>query len=339
MRAFNLFCFLWPFLFGAVALAQVEQSRQAEYQHELSLASTALRESDFEAAKTHYSHASEVAQQHLVEPLRGLAWAELRLDDSKAAFRHAQAALALAGTDLERADIHNLFGAILYSQFLSNTTDMTKLEESEKEFRSAIRFNPQLAGPYYNLGKDLLREMRDQEGVAMLRKYLELVPDAANRAEINRLIEDPRLSRGELAPSFSLQDTRGATISLATLHGRIVLLDFWATWCAPCVASLPDIRKLAQHFPADQFVLVSINEDEDADTWRKFLAKEEMKWPQCRDKDWILFHNFGLAPARKIVVPAYVVLDREGLVLHKARGLEDASSLSKVVQDAVLAKQ
>ena len=81
--------------------------------------------------------------------------------------------------------------------------------------------------------------------------------------------------------------------------------------------------------------MVSINEDEDAEAWKKFLAREEMNWPQCRDKDWALFHSFGLAPAKKIVVPAYVVLDRDGLVLHKARGLEDASSLAKVVQEAL----
>ena len=60
---------------------------------------------------------------------------------------------------------------------------------------------------------------------------------------------------------------------------------------------------------------------------------------QCRDKNWTLFHGFGLAPARKIVVPAYIVLDRDGLVLHKARGLEDASSLSKVIQDAISTKR
>ena len=304
----------------------------------MSLAGTALQERDYDAAKAHYLSANKLAHEHMVEPLRGLAWAELRLDDSQLASTHARAALGLASNDVERGDIHNLLGAILYSEFISDTTNTNTLEESEKEFRDALQFNPRLVGAYFNLGKDLLKESRDPEGVAMLRKYLELAPDAPNRGEVTRLIENPRLSRGELAPSFSLHDTKGETISLSSLHGRIVLLDFWATWCAPCIASLPDIRKLAQQFPVDQFALVSINEDEDIEPWRKFLAKEEMNWPQCRDQGWALFHSFGLAPARKIVVPAYIVLDRDGLVLHKARGLEDASSLSKVIRDALSTK-
>ena len=338
MRRFGPSCLLLLLTTCPVTLAQVGQTPQGEYQHELSLAESALQERDYDAAKSHYSRADELAHQHMVEPLRGLAWAELRLDDAQSALTHAQSALTLASNDVERGDIHNLLGAILYSEFISNTVNISKLEESQKEFRSALQFNPRLAGAYFNLGKDLLKESRDQEGVALLRKYLELVPDAPNRSEVVRLIDNPRLSRGELSPSFSLQETKGETISLSSLHGRIVLLDFWATWCGPCIASLPDIRKLSHQFPTDQFALVSINEDEDADTWKKFLAKEEMNWPQCRDRDWALFHSFGLAPARKIVVPAYIVLDRDGLVLHKARGLEDAASLSTVVQDAISTK-
>jgi peroxiredoxin len=338
MRRFAPSCLLSLLSIFPVALAQVDQPSQGEYQHELSLAGTALQERDYEAAKAHYSRANELTQARMVEPLRGLAWAELRLDDAYSALTHARSALTLASDDVERGDIHNLLGAILYSEFISNTTNISKLEGSEKEFRSALQFNPRLVGAYFNLGKDLLKESRDQEGVAMLRKYLEFAPDAPNRSEVMRLIDNPRLSRGELAPSFSLQDTKGETISLSSLHGRIVLLDFWATWCGPCIASLPDIRKLARQYPADQFALISINEDEDADAWTKFLAKTDMNWPQCRDKDWALFHSFGLAPTRKIVVPAYIVLDRDGLVLHKARGLEDASSLAKVVQDAISTK-
>jgi len=338
MRRIGSSCLLLLLSICPVALGQVDQPPQDEYQHELSLAGTALEERDYDAAKAHYSRANELTHGHMVEPLRGLAWAELRLDDAQSALTHAQSALTLARNDVERGNIHNLLGAILYSEFISDTTTTSKLEESEKELRSALQFNPRLVGAYFNLGKDLLKESRDEEGVTMLRKYLELVPDAPNRGEVTRLIENPRLSRGELAPSFSLQDTKGETISLSSLHGRIVLLDFWATWCGPCIASLPDIRKLAQQFPADQFALISINEDEDAGAWKKFLANEEMHWPQCRDKAWALFHSFGLAPARRIVVPAYIVLDRDGLVLHKARGLEDASSLSKVVQNAISTK-
>jgi peroxiredoxin len=326
-------------LLGGLALAQVDDSQRAAYQQQMSQADTALQERDYEAARNHYTRASELAHDHSVDALRGLAWANLRLDDAKSALLHAQAALALATLDAERGEIHNLMGAIQYSDYSSDTARTDKLRASETEFRSAIQLNPRLVGAYFNLGNDLLKESRDAEGVEMLRKYLELAPDAPNAPQVRRLIDNPRLSRGEVAPAFSLEDTKGGTISLTALHGRVVLFDFWATWCGPCIASLPEIRKLARQFPADQFVLIGINEDEDADAWTRFLAKQDMPWPQTRDKQWALFHSFGLAPERKIVVPAYIVLDREGLVLYKARGLEDASSLAKQVQDALAQKQ
>jgi peroxiredoxin/Tfp pilus assembly protein PilF len=318
--------------------AQVDESHQAELRHELGQADIALQERDYEAARQHYARANELAHAHSIEALRGLAWAHLRLEDTTTAVSDAQAALTLAGNDAERGEVRNLMGAILFSEYVTDKTRIDKLHASETEFRSAIQLNPNLAGAYYNLGTALLKDSQDAEGARMLRKYLELAPAASNAEQVGRLIADPRLSRGELAPMFSLRDTSGQIISTESLHGRIVLLDFWASWCGPCIASLPDIRKLAHQYPADQFVLIGINEDEDLDAWRKFLSKQHMPWPQLRDKNWTLFHAFGLAPERKIVVPAYVVLDRDGLVLHKARGLEDASSLAKEIEQALAQK-
>jgi len=315
--------------------AQVDESRKGEYRNELAQGDKALQERDYEAARNLYTQANELAHHRSIEALRGLAWSELRMEEPKSALDDAQAALGLATDDAARADIHNLMGAILYSEYVTDKIRGDKLRASEVEFRSAIHFNSSLPGAYYNLGTALLKDSQDVEGVKMLRKYLELSPGAQNTDQVERLIANPRLSRGELAPAFSLRGTNGETISTGSLHGHIVLLDFWATWCGPCIASLPDIRKLAHEFPAEQFVLIGINEDEDAGAWRRFLSKEDMPWPQLRDENWNLFHAFGLAPEHKIVVPAYVVLDRDGLVLHKARGLEDASSLTKEIQKAL----
>ena len=328
-------------IFGSLlcrlAAAQVDESHLSEYRQEVSQGDRALQERDYESAKKHYARASEMAHERSLDAMRGLAWADLRLEDAKSALDHAQAALGLATGDAERGEIHNLMGAIFYSEFASDK-DTEKLRSSEREFREAIRLGPRQAGAYFNLGKDLLKESQDKEGVEMLQKYLKLAPDAPNAAEVRRLIANPRLSRGEMAPNFSLPDTKGGLITLEALRGRIVLLDFWASWCGPCVASLPEIRKLAGDFPKEQFVLIGVNEDEDAGAWTRFLDQHEMPWPQTRDQDWALFHRFGLAPERKIVVPAYVIIDGEGLILFKARGLEDASSLAKQVRDAMAQK-
>src|SRR5579863_4791617 len=114
-------------LLGGLALAQVDDSHRAEFRQELSQADTALRERDYEAAKNHYTRASELAHERSVDALRGLAWANLRLDDPQSALLHAQAALALATHDPERGEIHNLMGAIQYAEYQSNTARTDKL--------------------------------------------------------------------------------------------------------------------------------------------------------------------------------------------------------------------
>src|SRR5258708_1336959 len=328
------FCLLL-FLCACFLPAQVDEVHKAEYRQELAQADRALQDRDYELAREHYERANVFAREHSVAALRGMAWANLRLEHPEKALENAQAALSLAANDTERGDLHNLTGPILFSGVVPDQKQTSKLLVSEAEFRSAIQMNPALSGAYFNLGTALLKDRKDAEGVKMLQKYLELTPDAANTSQVRRLIGDPRLSRGELAPNFTLQDTQGHAISTESLHGRVVLLDFWATWCGPCIASLPEIRKLARQFPADQFVLIGVNEDEDVDAWRKFMAKEDMPWPQSRDQNWDLFHNFGLAPERKLVVPAYVVLNGDGIVLQKIRGLEDASSLAAQIEAAL----
>ena len=337
-RAFRVFRFsvaLCLALSSCFVFGQVDPSRQADYRRELSQADTALQERDYAQAKQHYENANDMAGQKSVEALRGLAWASLRMDDPESALTSAHAALELTGNANERGEMHNLLGAILFSQYKASPKLLDQLHAAEEEFRIALRLNPALAGAHFNLGTALLKDSQDAEGVKMLAKYLELMPEAANAEQVRRLIAHPALSRGELAPNFILQDSTGQTISSASLQGRVVLLDFWATWCGPCIHSLPDIRKLSSEFPAKDFALIGVNEDEDAASWQKFMKQESMAWPQARDEKWALFHGFGLAPERKIVVPAYVILDREGVVLQKIRGLEDASRLAKEIQDAL----
>jgi peroxiredoxin len=330
------------FRLGVVAMlslcllaAQVDPSHRTDYQQELAQGDTALQERDYRTAETHYARAKDLAGGNSIDALRGMAWASLRSNDLGAALKSAHAALSLATTDPERAALHNLLGAILFSEYVGATTRLDKLHSAEDEFRTAIHLDSKLAGAYFNLGKALLKQSQDEEGTHMLQKYLELAPDAPNAQQVKRMIRNPVLSRGELAPSFLLRDINGRVISTESLQGRVVLLDFWATWCGPCISSLSEIRKLSARFPADQFALIGIDEDEDVSAWQSFLRKESMAWPQCRDENGALFHSFGLAPERKIVVPAYVVLDREGVVLQKIRGLEDASSLVKQIEDAL----
>ena len=101
----------------------------------------------------------------------------------------------------------------------------------------------------FNLGLVLLRMERDDEGVSELREFVKLVPNAASAAEARRMIADPRRARVSFAPDFAVVSLDGQKLSLESLRGKTVLIDFWGTWCPPCRAATPDLVRWRRSLP------------------------------------------------------------------------------------------
>ena len=90
-----------------------------------------------------------------------------------------------------------------------------------------------------------------------------------------------QLQPGVPVPAFSARTIEGGEIPLASLRGKFVLLDFWATWCKPCLAELPNLRATHEAFGSDpRFVLLSLSVDEDRDALLRFIAREQPGWRQ-----------------------------------------------------------
>ena len=98
-------------------------------------------------------------------------------------------------------------------------------------------------------------------------------------------------------------------------RGKVVLLDFWASWCGPCRAGLPNLRRLASVYGGEDFMIVSISEDQDEATWRAFVAAHQMSWPQRYDRDGSLQQRFQVS-----ALPTYILLDREGHEIQRYVG-------------------
>jgi len=86
-----------------------------------------------------------------------------------------------------------------------------------------------------------------------------------------------------MAPAFAVTTEDGQRISLDDLQGKVVLIDFWATWCGPCRAALPHIQQIAQKFQGQPLVVLSVSLDSDETKWKGFVAKNNMTWLQYRD--------------------------------------------------------
>jgi len=114
---------------------------------------------------------------------------------------------------------------------------------------------------------------------------------------------------GSSAPAFTVSDG-GQTVNLANLRGHVVVLNFWATWCIPCIEELPSLVELQQRMP--QVTVVAISADEDADAYRKFLVDNHVNFLTARDPSSRVPKLYGT-----IKIPETYVIDREGVLRRK----------------------
>lgn len=90
--------------------------------------------------------------------------------------------------------------------------------------------------------------------------------------------------KGRLAPGFDVAALDGNSISLKKLSGRVVLINFWASWCAPCAAEIPDLVSLQAAMPVTQFTVVAFSEDDEREDVTAFLKKQPVNFPVVFDE-------------------------------------------------------
>ena len=121
---------------------------------------------------------------------------------------------------------------------------------------------------------------------------------------------------GATLPEVTGTRVDGVEELLSDYRGRVVLLDFWATWCVPCIDVLPDLRKLVEELPADRFALVAISVDEELETVTRFMEDEPMPWT-----NWHAGLGSDIARLLRVqAYPTYVLVDETGRILVRPRG-------------------
>jgi len=145
--------------------------------------------------------------------------------------------------------------------------------------------------------------------------------------------EIPALTVGAVAPDFDLTDTAGAAVSLSQYRGKVVLLDFWQTWCVPCVETIPRLKALQKRYGAQGLVILGITDRLDAEgvaTLRRFAAEYKINYP-------LLIDEKGTTTARYSILgyPHTYLIDRGGRVALDRHGAISGEELEREIEKAL----
>src|SRR5262249_52508544 len=201
--------------------------------------------------------AAEMRNGQCVECYALMAQAYFRMGKIKDAASAQKQAVAI--NPEADPELYNQLGVYLYKE-----NDKKTLQEAVDAFQRAIDLSKgTVALAYFNLGHALIRQGKEKEGIQALNTYLEADPQSSQAAETRAIIASPKLVDAVLAPGFSVRSFSGDDLSLERLKGKIVLLDFWATWCGPCREEMPAVKEIWKKYRGDKFVIVGISLDRD----------------------------------------------------------------------------
>lgn len=137
---------------------------------------------------------------------------------------------------------------------------------------------------------------------------------------------------GQPAPDISLPDKDGVIRSLSSLRGKIVLLDFWASWCGPCRRENPNVVRIYNEYHDKGFEVFSVSLDKDRDSWLRGIETDKLAWPN-HVSDLKYWKSAGAAVYGVTAIPYTVLIDRSGnIVAKKLRGEELEARIKQLIQ-------
>ncbi len=203
-------------------------------------------------------------------------------------------------------------GAIL-QQLYNSTIRSFAIDIIQKNFSSLVSLS---ASQYLDKQKDveLLEQLNDS-----LKKEL---GDNSYVAAFSKQVEDmKRLPLGSMAPEIKLQSPEGKEISLSSLKGKIVVIDFWASWCNPCRREMPQMAELYKKYKGKGVEIYGVSLDDNMDAWKTAIDHDHITWIQVSElKKWDskVVQMYGIEE-----IPNSILLDQSGKIVAKELHLEE----------------
>lgn len=260
------------------------------------------------------------------------------MDTAKIKIKNPPFHLIEGGPKNEVINHYNYLGYQNYQQMIAISQLCYKakfVSDSERDSVSMV-FYGILENDMKSRVKFLIDQYSDRTSVVSLLSYLDLEKDAEliKRVETKLLDKHPgyaplvkhlkerreraelekRVAVGAIAPDFEYSTPDGKLLGPASFRGKILLIDFWASWCGPCRQEIPNLKKAYEMYKDRGVEFLSVSVDGDQKAWTKAMEQEGMSWPQ------ILATKSGKEVMRQYQfsgIPFIILLDREGKIMYK----------------------
>lgn len=194
---------------------------------------------------------------------------------------------------------------------------------------SLLAANPNSAVPVYFLTREVYNY--DYDGLKTIRNKIDttLIDHPYVKDVDGTLADLERMQPGKEAPDFKLKTASGDSLTLNSLRGKYVLIDFWASWCPDCRKSNPELVKLYNTYKNKNFSVVGVSIDDDESSWRLAIEKDGLTWHQTiGDAGWKseVAQQYGVK-----WIPTAMLIDPQGIIVARSVELSDIVGQLKAI--------
>lgn len=212
---------------------------------------------------------------------------------------------------------------------------IAQIEKTDKEevvgfFRT---YNDCQAAPFF-MELNLLKEFSGTELQTYFNGLSDKVKASSKGKEMEELIQKINLlAPGAEAPNFELTTPEGKTLSLKDFRGSIVLIDFWASWCAPCLGEMPNLKAIYEKFHKKGLEVIGVSMDNNKTAWTKAIEKEGLPWHHVSSLKGM--KRCPVAEAYQVLaIPKLYIISREGQIIAKdLRGEVLATKIEEIMTE------
>ena len=215
---------------------------------------------------------------------------------------------------------------ISYSTYLNDVQNLKTYTQDEMQKSNSPVLTLYILGAYQRMTANLgIKGFTDTEVADIINKSSAKFPKSTVLNDLKSKL------RPKKAPEFTLPDTSGKSVSLASFRGKYLLVDFWASWCGPCRNENPNVVKAYNQYRDKNFAILGVSLDQNKDAWKKAIRDDKLEWTQVSD---LKFWNSEPAALYNVTgIPYNFLIDPNGnIIAEDLRGPDLYTMLDKVLK-------